>query len=721
MFLSSMAGAQPIAAVTPARGVLAGASGQRYSRAMKWLVTVLVFLGITFPAVAQVDGGPKVHARLVAESASVAPGGTVTVAFEQVIRPKWHTYWLNPGDVGQPTTLNWSLPGGWKAGALKWPYPMRLPVGPFMDYGYEGKVWILTTLTAPTDAATGSTITLSAKASWLVCKEICIPEDAALVLPIKIGAPAQSAPAVAAFTAARARLPVPSPWAMRYALGPALELYVAAKALVAAHPVGAQFFPFATGVVIAPAAQTMGFANNGLVLRMTPGKSFAKKGGALEGVLVLSSSDGSVSALQVKALPGPVPPATFDDGEKSDVGLLLALAFAFVGGLILNLMPCVLPVLAMKAFALSSQAGRDRAEAVRESLAYGVGAILSFVGFGALLIALRAGGQTIGWGFQLQEPIVVGAFALLMFGVGLNLSGVFELAAFGGGDGLTRRGGEAGSFFTGILAVAVAAPCTAPFMASALGYGLTQPAAIALAIFFVLGLGFAAPFVLVGISPAVMRALPKPGPWMLYLKQVLAFAMYGTAAWLVWVLAQQAGANAVACALAALVAAGFAAWVWGTSRNASPRGRGIGALVTLLAMVVAFACLALLKAVPATTGSSVNVTGLASEPYSAARLAALRAANRAVFVNATAAWCITCLVNDEAALSGARVRQAFAQHHVAYVVADWTRRNPEITALLAEHGRPGVPLYLYYAPGAVEPKILPQILSERAVLDALNG
>jgi thiol:disulfide interchange protein DsbD len=453
---------------------------------------------------------------------------------------------------------------------------------------------------------------------------------------------------------------------------------------------------------------------------MTPGKFFAKKGGALEGVLVLTSADSSVQALQVSALPGPVPPAAFDTGEKTDMGLLLALAFAFVGGLILNLMPCVLPVLAMKAFALSSQAGRDRAEAVRESLAYGLGAILSFVGLGALLIALRVGGQAIGWGFQLQEPIVVGAFALLMFGVGLNLSGVFELAAFSGGEGLTRRGGEVGSFFTGVLAVAVAAPCTAPFMAAALGYGLTQPAAISLAIFFVLGLGFAAPFVLVGVSPDLMRSLPKPGPWMLYLKQALAFAMYGTAAWLVWVLAQQAGANAVAGALAAMVAAGFAAWVWGASRSASPRGRGIGALITLLAMVVAFSCLALLKSVPASAGSSVNVTGLASEPYSAARLSALRAANRAVFVNATAAWCITCLVNDEAALSGMRVRQAFAQKHVAYVVADWTRRDPEITALLAEHGRPGVPLYLYYAPGVTEPKVLPQILTEHAVLAALN-
>jgi thiol:disulfide interchange protein DsbD len=687
---------------------------------MKWLIAALVLVGFASSAAAQVDSGPKVHARVIAESTTVAPGGTVMVAFEQVIRPHWHTYWINPGDVGQPTTLTWSLPGGWKAGGLQWPYPMRLPVGPFMDYGYEGKVWILTHLTAPSEAKPGDSVMLKAVASWLVCKEICIPEDATLSLPLKIGPPSIDPASAAAFAAARARLPVPSPWNTRYALSSALDLYVAAKSLARARPVSAQFFPLEPGLINAPAKQTLGFSRDGLVLRMTAGKHLVSKGGVLAGVLVLASSDGSVQALDVKALPGEVPSAEFGETDaKGDIGLVLALFFAFVGGLILNLMPCVLPVLAMKAFALSSQAGRDRTEAVRESLAYGVGAILSFVGLGALLLALRAGGQAIGWGFQLQEPIVVASFALLMFAVGLNLSGVFELAAFGGGEGLTRAAGETGSFFTGVLAVAVAAPCTAPFMAAALGYGLTQPAVVSLAIFAVLGLGFAAPFVLIGISPALMRALPKPGAWMIRLKQGLAFAMYGTAAWLVWVLAQQAGANAVASALAAMVAAGFAAWAWGTSRSASPRGRGIGALITLVALVVAFSCLAFLKSSPQQADGSINLTGLVSVRYSPERLAALRAQNRPVFVNVTAAWCITCLVNDEAALSGARVHAAFAQKNVAYVVADWTRRDPEITKLLAAHGRNGVPLYLYYAPGASDPTVLPQILTEGAVLAAL--
>jgi thiol:disulfide interchange protein DsbD len=687
---------------------------------MRWLAAFLLVVAAASPAVAQVGDQPKVQAQLIAEHDAITPGGSVTVAFEQVIRPGWHTYWRNAGDVGQPTTLTWSLPAGWKAGVLQWPYPKRLPVGPFMDFGYEGRVWLLSTLTAPAGAKPGDNVALKAAASWLVCKEVCIPEDQTLTLPLKVGTPGALQHA-AEFAAARALLPAPSPWPARYRLGNTLDLFVAAKPLAAAHPAHADFFPLADGVVNGPAQQLMGFARDGLVLRLMPGKTIAKSRGPVEGVLVLASSDGSIQALEVKALPGPVPAATFEMPPPAGrIGLVLALALAFLGGLILNLMPCVLPVLAMKAFALSSLAGRDRVEAVRESLAYGVGAILSFAALGGALLALRAGGAAIGWGFQLQEPIVVAGFALLMFGVGLNLSGVFEVAGFGGGDALTRAGGVAGSFFTGVLAVAVAAPCTAPFMAAALGYALTQSGLVALAVFLALGLGFALPFVLIGLSPMLMRALPRPGAWMIRLKQALAFAMYGTAAWLVWVLAQQAGPNAVAAVLAAMVAAGFGAWIWGISRHFSPRGRGAGALVTLVALLAALSGLWFIRAAPAEAHANVNVTGLPAEPYSAERVAALRAENRPVFVNATAAWCITCLVNDEAALSGARVRHAFGAHRVAYLVADWTRRDPAITALLSSYGRTGVPLYLYFAPGAAEAKVLPQILTEGEVLAALE-
>jgi thiol:disulfide interchange protein len=691
------------------------------TQAMKAVLTLLAALFFATAAAGQLDNLPKVATRLIAEHGTIMPGATETVAFEQVIRPGWHTYWRNPGDVGQPTTLDWMLPKGWTSDGLQWPYPKRLPVGPFMDYGYEGKVWILSTVTAPQDAKPGGIVTLTAHATWLVCKEVCIPEEATLGVRLTVGVPAAE-PHAADFAAARERIPAQSPWSAFYTLGDSLRIFLAAKQLALARPTDAQFFPFLDGRVKGTAAQALGIAENGIVLKLTPDKKIGNEGGTLTGVLVLTSADGSKQAFLIHPNPGSVPPADFaaTSANDNDTGFAFSLLFAFLGGLILNLMPCVLPILAMKAFALSSQAGRDRAEAVRESLAYGAGAILSFLGLGALLLALRAGGEAIGWGFQLQEPLVVAGFALLMFGVGLNLSGVFEVAGFGGGDGLTRAGGAAGSFFTGVLAVAVAAPCTAPFMAAALGYALIQPAALALAIFLSLGIGFVAPFVLIGISPALTRLLPKPGLWMQRLREGLAFAMYGTAAWLVWVLAQQSGANAVAAVLAAMVAAGFGAWMWGVSRHFAPRSRGIGALVTLIAILAALSCLWLIKSAPSASAAAVNVTGLPSEAYSAERLASLRGQNRPVFINATAAWCITCLVNDEAALSGAHVKQAFADKRIAYLVADWTRRDPAITALLAAHGRSGVPLYLYYAPGAAEPKVLPQILTEGEVLAVLQ-
>jgi thiol:disulfide interchange protein DsbD len=416
---------------------------------------------------------------------------------------------------------------------------------------------------------------------------------------------------------------------------------------------------------------------------------------------------------------GPVPDVSFGGGGN-ELGLLLALTFAFIGGLILNLMPCVLPILAMKALALSSHGGGS-AHARHEGLAYGAGAVLSFLVLGAAVIVLRTGGDAVGWGFQLQEPIAVAGFALLIFAVGLNLSGVFEVPGFAGGDALARKGGMTGAFFTGVLAVAVAAPCTAPFMAAALGYALTQPMAVALAVFAALGLGFAAPFVIIGFSPRLLKLVPPPGAWMLRLKQMLAFPMYGASVWLVWVLANEAGADAVAMVLAAMVMFALAVWIWTTSRDASPWGRGFGAFATLVAFVAVLGLLATLFRPATPPAIRATDSGIPHEPYTEARLEALRQENRPVFINATAAWCITCLVNERIAFSSGAVRDAFAKHHVACLIADWTSRNPEITRLLEAHGRDGVPLYLYYAPGAAEAEVLPQILTESAVVKAVGG
>jgi thiol:disulfide interchange protein len=673
---------------------------------------ILLFLALFMaaPALAQ-DSQPKVAARLIAEDKAVAPGGSITIALEEQIAPEWHTYWKNPGDAGAPTVIEWSLPPGWKADAIQWPRPMRVPVGPLMDYGYEGKLWLLTKITVPADAKAGETVTIKAAASWLVCKNICIPEERSLTITVPVGAAAPD-PAVAKdFAAARALLPVASPWKMTYALAGTLDLYVAAPTLAAAHPKGADFFPARPGLIKNPAPQIVGYAKDGLVLRLTPG---AKVSAPLEGLLVLTSSDGSVQALEVSASAGPVPPAEFTQtAAEGDLTLWLAILFALLGGLILNVMPCVLPILAMKALALAQHGTEGR----RESFSYALGAIVSFAGLGLLVLLLRQGGASIGWGFQLQSPMVVAGFALLVFAVGLNLSGLFEVGSITAGEGLTRKSGVAGAFFTGVLAVAVAAPCTAPFMAAALGFALSQGAAAALAVFVALGVGFALPFILLGIWPRALSFLPRPGPWMLRLKQVMAFPMYAAAIWLVWVLSQQAGPRGVAIVGAALLFVAFAAWLWSVTRGLAARGRVLGAVAVLLLLLGALWGVSQLRgAVPVPAAQAIR-----GESYSAAKLASYRAANRPVFVDATAAWCITCLVNEEAVLSKAPVQSAFAQKNVVYMVADWTNQNPEITALLKENGRSGVPLYLYYAPGGAAPKILPQILTEAGVLAALKS
>ena len=680
---------------------------------VRLLLGMLLLLALAGPASAQA-GQPKVAARLIAETGEIAAGQTVTVALEENIAPGWHTYWINPGEAGALATLDWSLPPGWRASAIEWPYPKRLPTGPLMDYGYEGKVWLLVKITAPADAPPGL-VTLHANANWLVCKQVCIPESAALPLPLTVG---EGAPAYATiaeeFDAARAKLPTPSPWPAHFRNGATLDLFIASRALAAAKPDGAAFFPYTEYMIVGRAQQQMAVAKDGVGLRLAAGPKLKN---ALRGVLVLTSSDGSVKALEIDATPGPIPDMNF--ANAAGIGIVLALLFALIGGLILNLMPCVLPVLAMKALAIAAKAGKDSGEAAREGVAYGAGAILSFVALGAAVVILRAGGDAIGWGFQLQSPVAVAAFALLIFAVGLNLSGVFEMP-FGitGGDALTKKGGAPGAFFTGVLAVAVAAPCTAPFMAAALGYAFTQSQSTAMLVFLALGIGFAAPFTLIGLSPRLLRLLPKPGAWMIRFRQALAFPMYAAAAWLIWVLSREAGADGLIAALAAMTALAFAAWAWGASRNA--RRRAIGTIAAIAGLIAALALLPLAgTGKPAKT--AVLASAIPSQPYSQAALAQLRGENRPVFIDVTAAWCITCLVNERVAFSGDDVRAAFARKHVALLIADWTNRDPGITALLSAHGRPGVPLYLFYPAGGGAPRVLPQILTGGEVVKEIGG
>jgi thiol:disulfide interchange protein DsbD len=681
---------------------------------------------------APVDTG-HLTAELVAQTKGVAPGQTVWLAVRQKIEKGWHTYWRNPGDAGEPTQLAWTLPSGWKAGEIAWPAPQRLPVGPLMDYGYQGEVLLPVPLTAPPTARPGEQVPIRVQANFLVCAETCVPATASLELslPVTAGAPPQDGRNGPLIARSLAAVPRAAGLEAAFETRPAgVALAVTGAPLKDADKADAYFYPYASTAIAHARPQAIEQGPEGLTLTLAPGAAFAK--GApqrLDGVLAL---DGR--AYEISAAPGPAPPGASGLGPPAPrrtagaaaLGLLPAAALAFLGGLILNLMPCVFPVLAMKAAALAGHAG-EHAAARRQGLAFAAGVIVTFLSLAALLIALKAAGAAVGWGFQLQSPPVVAVLALLMLAVALDLSGVFQVGAGlqGVGQGLASRRGLAGAFFTGALAVVVAAPCTAPLMGPAVGWALTQPAATGLAVFLALATGFALPFVLVAYTPALIARMPRPGPWMSDLKTLLAFPMYGAAAWLAWVLTVQAGAGALALLLGAAVAVGLAAWLAGWSQRRRAAGRSGLALGVSAAALAALALGAALFAPYGSAGAGPTsrslTAGLAAEAYSPGRLSELRGQGRAVFVDYTAAWCVSCQVNETVALSTRRVAEAFHDHDVAYLRADWTRRDPQIAADLARFGRAGVPLYLVYPAAGGPPEVLPSILTEGTVLKALQG
>ena len=684
------------------------------------ILALAVSLGATVPAGAQ--PARHVATELVADRQGVAPGETIHVALHQKIEKGWHTYWRNSGDSGEPTRITWDLPAGWRAGEIVWPTPRRIPVGPLMNYGYQDDVLLATPLTAPANARPGDKVTLRAQVSLLVCAEVCVPEDSTLTLDLPVTATGASEDAKwgQAIATALAAAPKPAALAVVFQARPAaVTLAVTGPALKGGDMAGAYFYPFDSTVIDHARPQAIVRGPDGLTLTLTPGYAFqgGKTPASLAGVLAVGGR-----AYEIAATPGTLPAGASGLGPPParaagavDLGLAAAALFALLGGLILNLMPCVFPILAMKAASLAGHGG-EQAAARRQGLAFGAGVVATFLALAGGLIALKAAGSAVGWGFQLQSPPVVAVLALLMLGVALNLSGLFEVGTSlqGAGTGLASRGGLAGAFFTGALAVIVAAPCTAPFMGPALGWALTQTPVAALTVFLALGLGFALPFVLVAFVPGLLSRLPRPGPWMEVFRKALAFPMYGAAAWLAWVLAQQAGAEDLAKLFAGAVLVGLAAWFAGLAQRRAAAG-GQARSLTLGAGLAAGLALALVVW-PQDTSAELQ-----SEPYSPARLEALRAEGRPVFVNYTAAWCVSCQVNDKVALSTPQVRSAFARHKVAYLKADWTKRDATIAADLASHGRAGVPLYLVYGSGGGDGVILPSILTPDIVVKAVEA
>ncbi|MCJ2083961.1 protein-disulfide reductase DsbD family protein [Methylobacterium sp. J-090] len=681
-----------------------------------------------------------VTASLVAEPAAIRPGEPFTIGIRMVMRPDWHVYWRNPGDSGLPPEVTWALPAGFTAGPLDWPAPQRIPVAHLMNFGYEGETVLLAQVTPPETLAPGRPVSLKAHLSYLVCERECVPgtADLRLTLPVaQAGTSTGANPQTRAlFGQARAALPVPSPWPARTTTTKdRLTLTVEAPNLTPEAVKAVAFFPYAETVIENAAPQDVRIDAAGLHLGLVRGNADEPAPTTLPGVLTFEEAtpDGPVRrAYALGEAPATAPAADALAAnslaanslavapalptEEDGLTLWSAIGLAFLGGLVLNLMPCVFPVLSIKVLSLVRHSGETPARVRLHGLAYTAGVLAAFLGLAGLLIALKGAGAGIGWGFQLQSPVVVAALAYLLFAMGLSLSGVVHLGGgiAGLGDGLTRRAGLQGSFFTGVLATVVATPCTAPFMGSAVGFALTQAPAVGLAVFASLGLGLALPFLVLTAWPAALRALPRPGAWMDTLKGALAFPIYATTAWLVWVLAQQVGPSGLLAALFGLVLVGFAAWAWERGHGARPAWTWI-ARGTAVATLAGLALLTLsLSHDRAATLARADGT----EAFTQARLETLLSEGRPVFVNMTAAWCISCQVNERTTLGSQAVRDAFSARGVTTLKGDWTNQNPEITTFLARHGRSGVPLYLLYV-GKDTPVVLPQILTAGTVLDAL--
>ena len=667
-----------------------------------------------------------VKAALVAADQSVQPGKPVTVALHLVHDPHWHTYWSNPG-TGLPTTLKWTLPAGWTAGPIQWPAPILLKDkrGNVVGQGYEGELLLPVILNPPADLKPGETAELTAEADWLMCEEICIPGGAkvSLRLPIAATAAASDGTWGDKIRGVIAGLPrSEAAWSAKATrTGKTLTLTLTPAQTGAAEPKDPHFFT-EDGFIAYDQPQvakrgpggewmlTLPVANDGppdvkKLLGVVTSASGWLPGGALRGLSI--AADISVG-LVAGGAGGPSAPA-------APANLPATLALAFLGGLILNLMPCVFPVLGIKILGFVNQAGHRRRAVVMHGVVFTIGVLLSFWALAGALAVLRAGGAELGWGFQLQSAPFVYAIAVLMLVFALNMSGVFEfgLRATAVGGKLQSKDGYAGSFFTGVLATVVATPCSAPFLAPALGTALAVSTVESFTIFTAIAIGLSAPYLLLSIFPRAVKLLPRPGAWMETFKQFMAFPLYGTVGALVWVLAAQLSEDGFLMALLSLVLIAMAVWMYGrwTAPGAS-KGRvrfGIASLVAVGALGMA-------------TGwpRAAAPTAVTWEPWSTETVAKLRAEGRIVYVDFTARWCATCQTNKKLVFGSSDVLKTFADKKVATLRADWTNRDPKITSELAAYGRSAVPFNVVWVPGKDAPVVLPEILTPGLVLNAIG-
>ncbi|TVR16243.1 MAG: DUF255 domain-containing protein [Balneolaceae bacterium] len=674
--------------------------------------------------------------ELVSEQKTIQPGQTFWIGVHQELREGWYVYYRNPGDSGMPLMLEWVHDKDFQIGDIEWPTPLWIDVSAGMaSHGYYGSVLFMMEATAPEDLIPGEEYTLMAEADWLICEVLCIPEyaDLELTLLVTDEEPIYNEDNLALFNNTRTQLPVVLDYwkaeATIHSSGATLTLSTDEFPLPDYSEI--VYFAKEEGEIENGAAQPFNVDGNTITIEL---KKSTYKSGDIDRLwgLVYNASGwdeaGTIPSIIVDVSPGEESVAASDVATMPVLSsrFMLILVFAFIGGMILNLMPCVFPILSIKVMNFMQMAGHDPKKVRLHGYMFGAGVLLSFLFLALLLIGLRAGGQELGWGFQLQTPAFIAFMTFLMFALGLSLMGVFEI-----GNSLINVAGKAntgegmrGSFFSGILATVLATPCTAPFMGTAIGVAITLPATTSLIIFAALGLGMAAPYVLLSSFPALMKFMPKPGAWMETFKQAMAFPLFATAIWLIWVYGQQAGIDGLTRLLVGLLLLSLGIWIlhrWkavqisGTARIVS---RSIATAIIIGGFL--FSVPQAGSESPGNEISSSNGFGIDWIAYSESGLQQKIDEGNNIFIDFTAAWCITCKANERIVFSSDRVKDKFNDLNFVMVKADWTNRNPEITRALESFGRNGVPLYVIYSPSLEEPMILPELLTPGIVMDALE-
>ncbi len=679
------------------------------------LTGLLLFCGHSF---GQPVRATHLTVEMVTETNSIAPNHDFLAGLHFVLDPGWHIYWINAGDAGEPPRVDWQLPAGITAGDLQFPAPERLPLGPLMDFGYQREVLLPIPMRADASLRAGTNATLRGHLHFLVCSNVCIPGKAELEHTVAVTSQpgAIDSEIEPLFVAAERALPRTLP------LGVSVQVQQTKTAFVirltGKSVASAEFYPYDHDLIANAAPQIIRPQPDGLWITVEKAQELQQVPAQLHGLLKFP--DGAAYQFTSAITTGYIADYSVPQRRRGG-GLLRVLGFAFLGGLILNLMPCVFPVLFIKGLALVQSSGHERQRLRAHGAMYALGILVSFWAIVALLLLLRAGGHHLGWGFQFQSPYFVACMALLFFFLGLSLAGLFEvgLSVTSVGGELAQRGGYSGSFFTGVLATVVATPCTAPFMGAAIGFALSQSSLITFAVFTMLALGLAAPYVFLTLQPAWIRLLPKPGAWMEYLKLAVSLPIFLAVIWMVWVFAQVAGSNGVAALLAGMLLTAIAGWVlghWPAKRFSTM------AAIVLLSAAIALPCFVATALPVRKTISETSAHATAWEPFSPQRLAAVRAQGKPVFVDFSAAWCLSCQVNERVVLDRPDVEEAFRKSGVVMLRADWTNHDDTITAALSQLGRSGVPTYALYSGGPQSaPQLLPEVLTTRIVLDALQN